>query len=126
MSRLIAVIEDSKEDRFFLRRALSKVCPDCEVIEFTYADEALAFLRSPGRGNVDFIFVDINMPRMSGFEFVDAFEELYDELRGNTRVVMVSHSVDPKDEAWAEGHPAVQCFAAKPLSAAVLGSLLAS
>lgn len=116
----IAVIDDSSMDRFIARRILNKAHPGCEVIEFSYAEEAVSYLKSPSRKPIDLILIDINLPRMDGFEFADNFASLYPELRGQTRVVMVSHSINPADEERAEAHPAIHSYKTKPLTPGIL------
>ena len=122
--KAVVIIDDSHEDRFFLRRALRRIAPDCEVVEFPYADEALSFMRSPGRPLLDLIFVDINMPRMDGFEFVDAYNDLYPELKGDARVVVMSSSINPADRTRADGHPAVDEYLEKPIPADRLAKII--
>lgn len=120
----VAIIEDSIEDRFFLRRALKEVRPDCEVVEFSFVEESLAFLRSPDRAQLDLIFVDINTPRMTGFDFIDAYETLYPELKKLTKVYVISSSINPDDSTRAETHPVVAGFLRKPITAEDLAAIL--
>ena len=120
----VLVVEDSQSDRFFMGLALEEAFPDCVVHEFAYANDALSFLRSPGRSAVDVIFVDINMPRMNGFEFVDAYRDLYKELRGNAKVFIVSSSVDPKDHNRVRDDDTIAGYIEKPVSAGDLRDLV--
>lgn len=112
----VMILDDAVEDRFFARRALKRVLPECAMHEFAYADDALGFLRSPERPNFDLLFVDINMPRMTGFEFAEAYAELYSELRGKAPLYIVTGSVDPEDQVRAEKLPGVTGFLEKPVT----------
>lgn len=123
--RQALIIDDLDSDRFFLRHQLRKVCPDCEIKEFAYAEDAMSFLKTPGRDAVDLIFVDINMPRMDGFKFADAFDELYAELKGKAQVYIISSSINPEDEMNAANHPAIAGFILKPTSTDMLQKLCA-
>ena len=116
----IAVIGDSSMDRFIARRMLGEAHPGCEVIEFSYAEEAVSYLKSPSRKAIDLILIDINLPRMNGFEFADSFASLYPELKGHTRVIMVSHSINPADQERAKAHPAIDSYKTKPLTPGIL------
>jgi len=120
----IAIIEDRAEDRFFLRVALEEAVQDCDVHEFAYAEDALAFLRSPERSKIDVILVDISMPRMDGFEFASEFDDLYAELKGQARLYITTSSIDPADARRAAAHPAIQGFLAKPVTAKMLEDVL--
>ena len=125
MFRQAVIIDDLDADRFFLRRQLRKVCPGCEIKEFAYAEDAMSFLKTPGRDAIDVIFVDINMPRMDGFKFADAFDGLYAELKGTAQVYIISSSINPEDEENAANHPAITGFILKPTSTKMLEGLCA-
>lgn len=125
MFRQAIIIDDMDADRFFLKRQLRKVFPNCEIKEFAYAEEAMSFLKTPARQTIDVIFVDINMPRMDGFKFADAFDDLYAELKGSTQLYIVSSSINPDDEAQAANHPAISGFILKPTSKDTLEKLTA-
>lgn len=120
----VLVLDDSEEDRFFARRALTKMYPDAVLHEFSYVEEALKFLRSPQRPLLDILLVDINMPRMDGFQFADAYKELYPELRGHAPVVITSSSLNPADQANAAQHPAIAGYVEKPLTRQGIEDLL--
>lgn len=111
--RRILVIEDSEAERFFLRRALGQCCPAAEVFEFSYADVALAHLRDAATQEPEIIFVDIDIPRMNGFAFADAFAAHAAVMRWGTRLWVLSHSIDPADRARTKAHPAIEGFLSK-------------
>lgn len=122
----ILILDDAAEDRFFARRALKKALPQCDMHEFAYADDALGFLRSPDRPKLDLIIVDINMPRMTGFEFAEAYVDLYPELRGEAPLYIVTGSVDPEDEVRAENLPGVTGFLEKPVTPHKIEQIIAT
>jgi CheY-like chemotaxis protein len=111
----ILIVDDSSADNYAGRRLLTKAAIARDVRDFTSAEAALAYLRSPGRPHINLILVDINMPRMNGFQFADEYEQLYPELKANTRVVMLSASLNPADQQRAESHPAIDGFMQKPI-----------
>jgi CheY-like chemotaxis protein len=120
----ILIVDDSSADNYANRRLLTKAAIACDVRDFTSAEAALAYLRSPGRPHINLILVDINMPRMNGFKFADEYQQLYSELKANTRVVMLSASLNPADQQRAESHPAIDGFMQKPIDIAQLQSFL--
>jgi len=120
----ILLVDDCDADRYFFKRSLRKVAPEAEVVEFTYAQDALTYLKTPGRRQVDLVFVDINMPRVNGFEFADAYQALYPELRGHARLFVCSSSINPADRQRSAEHPVIDGFYEKPVGKAVLGALL--
>ena len=118
------IVEDRKEDRFFLRRAISVAKPHWSILEFTYADEALKFLTSQECPPIGVVFVDINMPRMDGFEFMDDFTKISARAIEGTSVWVMTSSINPDDRVWAENHPSVDGFVEKPVTIEFLKGLV--
>lgn len=66
----------------------------------------------------ELILLDINMPRMNGFEFLEKYAQLPEALREGQSVFMVSTSTLKKDRLRAEKFPMVAGYESKPVSAA--------
>lgn len=64
----------------------------------------------------DLIFLDINMPIMDGFQFMEEFTELLPKLSKSIKVYMVSSSMDPKDMKKAKRIEAISDYLIKPLN----------
>lgn len=111
---IFVIVDDSREDRFFLKRMLQRAFPDCEFVEFLDVDEALAFLLSSESRPPATVIVDINMPRMSGFEFAELYAEAASEGSDAARIYLTSHLEDPEEQARIATHPAIAGWIAKP------------
>ena len=72
----------------------------------------------------DLIFLDINMPAMNGWEFLDEYAKLPEEQRGKIVVVMLTASPNPDDEAKAKAKPDVYGFLNKPLTPDMIGEIM--
>ncbi len=72
----------------------------------------------------ELIFVDINMPKMNGWEFVEQFKRLPKRHRGNSVVVMLTTSSNPDDRDRARAVPEIQEYITKPLTKAKLSTLV--
>lgn len=118
----VLLVEDSVDDMFFQRVKLEKIAPDAQVTTCSYAEDALDYLGRDDRGPVDLIFLDMAMPRMTGFEFLDSYAGLPADRRTDQRIVMVSASIDPTDRDQALNHPLVSDFMRKPLSQDMLAA----
>lgn len=64
----------------------------------------------------ELIFLDINMPAMNGWEFLDKYRSLENKHKGNVIVVMLTTSLFPDDKKRAEEMPEISGFENKPLT----------
>jgi CheY-like chemotaxis protein len=87
-----------------------------QVRSFELAQEALAFLQQPEAQGVEAVLLDINMPEMNGFEFLEAYEPLYLRRQVQAVVVMLTSSPHPADRARAMAYTCVKHYIVKPLS----------
>lgn len=98
-----------------------------EIATARNGEEALAFFSN---GNVaaqnqDYprlIFLDLNMPVMGGWEFLDHFNEKH-LLFIDTKVIVLSSTIDPTDIEKSKTYPMVIDFQSKPISKEMLANL---
>ncbi len=64
----------------------------------------------------DIIFLDINMPVMNGWDFLQEFESLKQQLKTSPRIFILSSTVDPEDYKKAAEFSTVEGFISKPLT----------
>lgn len=69
------------------------------------------------------ILLDINMPVMNGWEFLEEFVPAYAEKLPDTKIIILSSTIDPEDFAQAKKFPVVVDFISKPLDLQMLESL---
>lgn len=122
---LILLIDDDEDDNFIHKRAIKKSGLECQIDVCTSGDMALDYLTNQGnhasRGTdyprPDLIFLDINMPRVDGWEFLDQYAQWIDKNRQEaaTIIVMLSNSIDPRDINRASANRFVQKYTTKPL-----------
>lgn len=108
----IILIDDDEINNFINRKLLSRYDHDLAIIEFIVAKEALDHLRKSGNSLPDIILLDINMPGMNGWEFIREFTKL--NLNG-TRIIMLTSSIDQRDEVKASSFSEVKGYFTKPL-----------
>jgi CheY-like chemotaxis protein len=110
----IVIIDDNDADLLFAELTLQDAGVTESVRTFETAIEALRHLEEPREG-AGIVLVDINMPEMSGFEFLERYCGKRAARRGFAPVVMLTSSSDPVDIARARAFPCVKLFLTKPL-----------
>jgi CheY-like chemotaxis protein len=111
----VLLVDDSEPDRLFASIVLGRSGRPLEVREFESAADALAELATAPQPPT-IILLDINMPGMDGFDFLRAFEQLPEERRRGTSVVMLSSSPLDSDRDRALSHASVKDYMVKPLT----------
>lgn len=114
------LIDDAAEDNFLHGRTLRKQYPDCTVATAADGREGLAYLRSEGREAVDTIFLDVNMPNMDGWAFLEAYMQLPVEQRARQIFLMLSGRLPAADEARLEAYGTAVRSMDKPLAREIL------
>ncbi len=114
--RTVMLIDDELVDQMIYKRVMDRSGEVETVITFQAADEALKFLTGAEREPVDVIFLDINMPRMTGFEFLEAANSELGDSFAKAVVMMLTTSASPHDIKRANDFDMVKMFATKPLT----------
>jgi len=122
----ILLIDDDDIFNFVHKRIIERIESDAEVLVINTCKSALEYLSSPGLIMPDYIFLDINMPEMSGFDFLDAAKSLSNAIISKMKVVFVTSSLNEADVVKAHSYPMVVGFQDKPLNAEVIAKLLNS
>jgi len=115
---LVLLIDDFDGANFLHR----KVIRDAECAEKVHTEKdataALEFLKTPVKGTYphpEIIFLDLNMPGMNGWEFLDEYKKLTREQRWGTLVIILTTSHNPDDETRARKKHPYTLFMNKPL-----------
>lgn len=124
MSAKIWLIDDDPINHLICSTMIAKAGLDAEVESFYSAEAALEALQKPDL-RPDQILLDLHMSGMTGWEFLDRFQDLtLNELNQPAiPVTILSSSVMPNDIERARSHPAASGYLIKPLQAEALTSL---
>lgn len=111
----LMLIDDEEIDQMLYRRLIERSDHVGGILSFLNPEKALEHLGDGLTPLPDLILLDINMPKMDGFQFLDSLTEFLGPEDAPI-VIMLTTSIDPKDEARAREIPLVQGFKSKPLT----------
>lgn len=112
----VLLVDDSSIDNKLHSRVIRRTGLAREVMCFNMAEDALKYLRTPGAVPADLILLDINMPRMNGFELLDAAITEFGDKFLPSVVVMLTTSLDRADQERASSFPVIKEYFSKPLT----------
>jgi CheY-like chemotaxis protein len=116
-STIVAVVDDDITHYLMLKAFISSVQANIPTLHFKNGKEAYNYLIRNASNKVmlpDYIFVDIAMPEMDGWEFVDEFHKIQNSLQKQVTVYINSATLDHHERALK--HPAVTDFLHKPIN----------
>lgn len=110
------ILDDSEFDQVLYKELIERSGMVDKLVQYYYPDEALEFLKQPDRDNIDVLFLDINMPRMNGFEFLEEASQQLGPDFAKIVIIMLTTSLDPRDQQKAKEFEIVKDYVNKPLT----------
>lgn len=121
-TRHLMIIDDDQVDQYLYKRMIKRSGVFTSTIMFSLATDALEHLRKTEREKIDLIVLDINMPRMDGFEFLEVATTEFGENLDSSIVLLMTASLAPRDVERAKSFSVVAGILNKPLTVEILKS----
>jgi len=132
MLDLILCVDDDPITLMLCKMVIAKSSFAQEIITAQNGEEAINFFDDLKLNNLgteikkypSLVFLDLNMPVMDGWEFLDQFsKEEYTSIFKNTKIIVLSSTIDPNDIEKSKTYPMVLDFLSKPITKEILENL---
>lgn len=120
----ILLIDDNTADNRYHQIIIEEmnICNNIQIVQNGL--EALDYLKNENHMSPELIFLDINMPKMNGWEFLKAYENLDAKQKAKITIVMLTTSGNPEDKKRAEAISEISGFIVKPLTEEDINEIL--
>jgi len=120
------LVDDNADDNFYHERVIRKNNAADHIIIQQKAVDALHYLTSEKNDHPhpDLILLDINMPGMNGWEFLEEYNKLEKKFQSHAIVVMLTTSDNPDDKSKAARSNVTSDFKIKPLTPLMLEEII--
>ncbi len=119
----VMLIDDNEIDNLINQKMIEAAAITENIFTHSGAKSAIEFLKNVEKiikthPNIlpEVIFLDIDMPLMDGFQFLDQFEKLSANTKSYCKIVMLTSSINPQDLNKSKGYAYVRKFLNKPLT----------
>ncbi|MFN3839789.1 MAG: response regulator [Cyclobacteriaceae bacterium] len=120
--RTVMLIDDNEIDNLINQKMIEAASITENIYTHTGAKSAIEFLKNMEHLDVadkvlpDIIFLDIDMPLMDGFQFLEEFEKLSTTAKKKCKIVMLTSSINPQDFNRSKKYENVKVYLNKPLT----------
>lgn len=122
----ILLIDDDEINNFLSRELFSLSCPEAVIVSLLHVIDGLALVSKNIHSNLkmpDIILLDINMPVMSGWDFVEEFEKFDKHFTDQINLYIYSSSVYFEDINKAKSYSSVKDIFTKPLTQMMINEI---
>ena len=126
-NKLIWLVDDDPIYHIIMKRVIEKSGLSSKVTSFQNGKDAIASLKNSINENLDFphlILLDIEMPVLDGWGFMDEWTNLKQQLPTNIQIYISSSSIAIEDKTKAKNNPDILGYMSKPISIEDLDLLL--
>jgi CheY-like chemotaxis protein len=121
--RAVMLIDDNEIDNLINQKMIEAANISEHIFTHSGAKSAIEFLKNIEKVGEDarhvlpeVIFLDIDMPLMDGFQFLDEFDKLTEATKEHCKIVMLTSSINPQDVNKSHKYSAVKQYINKPLT----------
>ncbi len=117
----IAIVDDDNIFQFTTKVKIEKLNLAEDISIYNDGEEIFDYLKTCAVDDLpDVLLLDINMPLVDGWDFLELYETLSDDKKNRIHIFMLSSSINPVDLEKAENHPHIKRYVTKPIKDEIL------
>ncbi len=123
----VLLIDDDRPTNFFHEMILRKMGCVGTVESYRGVEEALNHLKELEAQNAnlpELIFLDLNMPGLDGWDFIESFRKMDSKTKSEIKIIVLTTSVSPIERRRALEVPEILDFKNKPLNSQLMEEIL--
>lgn len=127
MLRKVICIDDDPITLMLCKKVMERVEFASEINTLQNGEEAIKLFEDNEKIDTknapNIVFIDLNMPVMNGWEFLDEYLKREYQKKFKTHFIVLSSTIDPKDVEKSKSYPMVVDFLSKPITKTMLEEL---
>jgi len=111
------IVDDDPTNNMICKMSLKNTLGPVDTKVFTEPEEGLLFIKNNINVNSEhtILFLDLNMPTLTGWQFLEEYENFPDAVKMQIDIYLLSSSIDKRDWDKAKEHKYVKGFLVKPM-----------
>lgn len=118
------IVDDDPFNNMICAMVIEDSLGQADTKAFTKPEEGLVYIRENVKSPT-VLFLDINMPTLTGWEFLEQYRDFSEEVKTQVSIYILSSSLDHRDKAKADRNKYVKGFISKPLEFDIVASIAA-
>ena len=123
MLNSILLIDDNKATNFIHKKFIGQVSCAKEVVAFQVGQRAIEYLKQCAV-YPELIFIDINMPTMDAWEFIENYNKLTPSTGPSSKLILLTTSLSPGDREKVKNYPIIKEVILKPLDTSSIQNVI--
>ena len=113
------LVDDDELTNTISRLLIKKALPTIEIVDFVWPEQGLHYIETAYNNDIptpSILLLDINMPIMSGWDFLEKYGLLDKKIKDQITIYLLSSSVDDRDKGFAADNKYVKQYVVKPIT----------
>ena len=122
----VLLVDDNEAVNYLHSRFIKASGITDAIVALESAEQALNYLCTDKQAHTfpELMFLDINMPAMDGWNFIEQYKEKLGESTSKPKIFMLTTSINPNDRLRAQAYKEIDGFHTKPMTGEMLQSIM--